>query len=221
MRVNQKRVCMMRKQMFHGMIFSLLISFSIIAIIAGGCAIVRDAPQPDTSYQPAEYEGQISYRTIQELDQIFPQGFWRETQLQIPQQDRVKIAVKEFSNTTAQQDLGKMIAEIFTTAFVKSEAFIFVERQQLEKVIHEFELNQSGMIDESTSKEIGHVLGVDAILTGSISQIGNDQRVDARVIDISTGVVVVDEKMESAISVQSVGFMARRVTRRMIDKYYK
>ena len=77
------------------------------------------------------------------------------------------------------------------------------------------------MINESTAKEIGHVLGVDAILTGSISQIGNDQRVDARVIDISTGVVVVDEKMESAISIQSVGFMARRVTRRMVDKYYK
>ena len=211
----------MRNQILYRMVFTLL-SVLLMIVVTGGCATVRDAPQPDTAYyKTAEYEGQISNRSMLELEQRYPPGFWRETQLQVPIRDRIKIGIKEFGNTTQQQDLGKMIVEIFTTAFVKSEAFAIVERQQLEKVLHEYELNQSGMIDSSTAKEIGHILGVDAILTGNVSQIGNDQRVDVRVIDISTGLVIVAEKMESAISINSVSLMAKRVIRRMTDTYYK
>jgi len=87
--------------------------------------------------------------------------------------------------------------------------------------LNEFELSQSGVIDTSTSQEIGQLTGVEAIVTGTVSQMGNNQRVDARVIDISTGRVVIAERTNQANNVQRINLLARRLINRMIDKYYR
>ncbi|MCK4827900.1 hypothetical protein KA005_69870, partial [bacterium] len=156
-----------------------------------------------------------------ELEKKHPPDFWKEKTLNIPMKDRINIGIKEFTNATQQQDLEKTITEIFITAFGKSAAFNVIERQQLEKVLDEFELSQSGIIDTSTAKEIGQLTGVEAIVTGTVSQMGNNQRVDARVIDISTGRVVIAERTNQANNTQRINLLARRIINRMIDKYYR
>ena len=186
-----------------------------------GCAVVRDAPQTDTTYAATDYQGQVPQSTMKELEKKHPPGFWKEKTLNVPMEDRINIGIKEFTNATQQQDLEKTITEIFITAFGKSGAFNVIERQQLEKVLDEFELSQSGIIDTSTAKEIGQLTGVEAIVTGTVSQMGNNQRVDARVIDISTGRVVIAERTERVNNTQRINLLARRLINRMIDKYYR
>lgn len=202
-----------------------LISLSAMIIVTGiyvsGCAVVRDTPQTDTKYAATGYQGQVPQVTMEGLEEKYQPGFWKEKTLNIPMKDRINIAIKEFTNATKQQDLEKTITEIFITAFSKSGAFNVIERQQLEKVLNEFELSQSGIIDTSTSKEIGQLTGVEAIVTGTVSQIGNNQRVDARVIDISTGRVVIAERTDRANNTQRINLLARRIINRMIDKYYR
>ena len=202
-----------------------LVLLSAMIIVTGiymsGCGIVRDAPQTDTTYVATDYQGQISQSTMKELEEKYPPGSLKENTLNIPTKDRINIGIKGFTNATQQQDLEKTVTEVFITAFGKSEAFNIIERQQLEKVLNEFELSQSGIIDTSTSKEIGKLTGVEAIVTGTVSQMGDNQRVDARVIDISTGRVIIAERVDRANNTQRVKLLARRIINRMIDKYYK
>ena len=210
----------MRNHVFYREFFSLMLIIAI-GICMGGCAAVRDVPQTDTTYAATDYKEEVPQSTMGELEKKYPPGFWKEKKLNIPMTDRINIGIKEFANATQQQDLEKTITEIFITAFSKSGAFNVIERQQLEKVLNEFELSQSGVIDTSTSQEIGQLTGVEAIVTGTVSQMGNNQRVDARVIDISTGRVVIAERTNQANNVQRINLLARRLINRMIDKYYR
>ncbi|MBD3327120.1 hypothetical protein GF339_21210 [candidate division KSB3 bacterium] len=86
--------------------------------------------------------------------------------------EKLQIAVVEFQtlDTEAeQQQLGRMVAEMFTTEVVNSRAFRIVEREQLQKVIEELEVGQSGIIDTTEAQEVGKMLGADAIITGAVA----------------------------------------------------
>jgi curli biogenesis system outer membrane secretion channel CsgG len=83
-----------------------------------------------------------------------------------------------------------MIAEFLTTAAVDSGRFSIVERSLLEKVMKELELGQSGIIEEGKAREIGRMVGAGAILTGSVSRLGNTMRIDVRLIDVESGKIL-------------------------------
>ena len=68
--------------------------------------------------------------------------------------------------------LGDTATDILVTELFKSGKFIIVERGQLDKVLAEQKLGQSGAIDARTAAQVGKVLGLSAIVTGSVSQFG-------------------------------------------------
>jgi outer membrane protein OmpA-like peptidoglycan-associated protein/TolB-like protein len=110
-----------------------------------------------------------------------------------PQKEPIKLAVLEldFLERSGRQDpMGRMIAEFLTTAAVDSGRFSIVERSLLEKVMKELELGQSGIIEEGKAREIGRMVGAGAILTGSVSRLGNTMRIDVRLIDVESGKIL-------------------------------
>ena len=138
--------------------------------------------------------------------------------------ERVKIGIIEFQslNEEAKKDnLGKIISEMLTTSFVNSESFKIIEREQLQKVIKEFQLSQSGIIDTSHAKQIGKMAGADAIVTGSVTKIGNDLRLDARIIDVESGIILTAEKSEGKVDLRSIGMMTDRIVAKLVNKFYK
>jgi hypothetical protein len=54
-------------------------------------------------------------------------------------------------------------------AWATTKVFEVVERSQLEKVMSEQKLGQSGIINDAQASELGRVLGVDAIVSGSVA----------------------------------------------------
>ena len=62
-----------------------------------------------------------------------------------------------------------------------------VERSQLESIFEEMELNSTGRVDLATARELGNLHGVDALVVGSITTIGDRVRVIARLIETDTG----------------------------------
>jgi len=128
--------------------------------------------------------------------------------------EKVKIGIIEFQslNEEAKKDnLGKIVSEMLTTSFVNSESFKIIEREQLQKVVQEFQLSQSGIIDTSYAKQIGKITGADAIVTGSVTKIGNDLRLDARIIDVESGIILTAEKSEGKVEIKSIGMMTDRI----------
>lgn len=138
--------------------------------------------------------------------------------------EKIKIGIIEFQSLNEgarQDDLGKIVTEILTTSFVNSEYFKIIEREQLQKIVKEIQMEQSGIIDASHVKKIGKFTGADAIVTGSVIKIGQDLRLDARVIDVETGIILSAEKSEGDSSLRSLSMMAENVLNNLIRKFYE
>jgi TolB-like protein len=138
--------------------------------------------------------------------------------------DKVKIGIIDFqslNDEAKQSNLGKVVSEMLTTSFVNSEAFKILERQQLENLVKEFRLSASGIIDTSDAKEIGKLAGADAIVTGSVIQIGDELRLDARIIEVESGIILFAEKSEGTVNIKSIGMMAESIVSTLAYKFYQ
>lgn len=101
-------------------------------------------------------------------------------------QQKKRIAVLDFDYATVYSDVGyifgsnvdvgKGIADLLVTKLVQGGQFSVIERKQLDKIMAEQNLGASGRIDEATAARIGKILGVDALIMGSIHSFGRDDR---------------------------------------------
>lgn len=91
-----------------------------------------------------------------------------------------RIAVIGFSNNSAftywGDNLGGAAADELTTQLVKSGAFTVVERSQVNAILEEQHFGLSGAVDAATAAEVGKILGVQAVLMGSITQFSVDRK---------------------------------------------
>jgi len=120
-----------------------------------------------------------------------------------------RIGVVDFENKTTYgaNRLGTSASDILITELAKSGKFIVVERDKLDKLMEEQKLGMTGAIDPNTAARVGKILGLNAIVTGSISQFGEETEgseylitqsksqvvkatVDIRVVDAETGQVL-------------------------------
>jgi len=162
-----------------------------------------------------------------------------------------RIAVLEFKNKADNQwwyHGGAAAAQdVFVTELVKSGKFRVVEREQLEALMQEKHLSLSGDVDPKTAVKIGKLLGVNYLLTGSVTEYGVTDKgahgsgigripgfsagkrefvaaLNARLIDTSTGEIAwADEaqKTESSVKVSVGGFGGGVDDERMFDKVMK
>jgi curli biogenesis system outer membrane secretion channel CsgG len=73
-------------------------------------------------------------------------------------------------------DVGKGIGDLLVTYLVKDGTYSVIERAALDKILAEQNFSNSDRADPNSAAKIGRLLGVDAILVGSITQFGNDTR---------------------------------------------
>ena len=96
--------------------------------------------------------------------------------LQAASSDKPRIAVLEFKNKADNQwwyhGGAEAAQDVFVTELVKSGRFRVVEREQLAALMQEKNLALSGDIDPSTAVRAGKLLGVDYLLTGSVTEYG-------------------------------------------------
>ncbi len=103
---------------------------------------------------------------------------------------KTTIAVVEFTDLQGNvTDLGRFLAEELVTRLGDLEKFKVIERQLLTKIIAEQKLSLTGVVDPASAKQLGKILGVDAIVTGSVTTLAQSVRVNARLISTETGEV--------------------------------
>jgi TolB-like protein len=106
----------------------------------------------------------------------------------VAQERKTKVAVLPFKELQGQPTvLGTYIAEELVTALFEHPGFSIVERTMLDKVVGELKLDQTGLIDPETAKRVGRIAGVDAIVTGTITDLASYVSLNARLIDAQTG----------------------------------
>ncbi len=107
---------------------------------------------------------------------------------EMAEQQKTTIAVVEFTDLQGNiTDLGRFIAEELITRLFQTKKFKVIERQLLNKVLSEQDLSLTGIIDPTSAKELEKILGVDAIASGTITDLAQSLRVNARLISTETG----------------------------------
>ena len=74
------------------------------------------------------------------------------------------------------QDVGKGIADLLVDKLVADGVYSVIERKQLDKIIAEQNFSNSDRADPASAAKIARVLGVDAMIIGSITQFGRDDK---------------------------------------------
>jgi TolB-like protein len=95
------------------------------------------------------------------------------------------VAVVDFEDYT-NSGLGPQLAEFFRTGLIGTGSYDVIERAQLEKVLKEQAFTMTDLTDPSTAAEIGKILGADYIAVGSLTKLGNNWIVNARLLDVNT-----------------------------------
>jgi TolB-like protein len=86
---------------------------------------------------------------------------------------------------------GSIVSERLVVQILARGEIDVVERRFLEKVLEEQRLGVFGIMDPATVKTLGKVLGVDAILTGTVVELkGERVEVNARLINTETAQVL-------------------------------
>lgn len=99
---------------------------------------------------------------------------------------RPRIAVMDFDYATVKTDaasffgsdidVGKGIADLLVTGLVKDGSYSVIERKALDKIMAEQNFSNSNRADPTSAAKLGKLLGVDAILVGSITKFGNETK---------------------------------------------
>lgn len=127
-----------------------------------------------------------------------------------------RIAVSRFEDRTGSgyRSLGEGMADMLITALVKTKKFIVLERQEVERLLHEQQFGQSFMVTPESAPKIGQMLGAELFVIGSVSEFGQKESnvgggfsvfgaglktktsraaVDIRLVNTSTGEIIASE----------------------------
>ena len=101
-------------------------------------------------------------------------------------QPKRRIAVMNFDYATvstsvvqlygSNQDIGKGIADLLVDRLVGNGVYEVVERKSMDKIIAEQNFSNSDRADPNSAAKLARLLGVDAIVIGSITQFGRDDK---------------------------------------------
>jgi curli biogenesis system outer membrane secretion channel CsgG len=106
----------------------------------------------------------------------------------VVKEQKRKIAVVPFIELDGRATvLGTFLAEDVTTRLFATGGFDILERTLLNKVMAELKLGASGLVAPDEAKQIGKLAGVDAIVTGTVTDFPSSVAVNCRLIDAQTG----------------------------------
>jgi curli biogenesis system outer membrane secretion channel CsgG len=101
-------------------------------------------------------------------------------------QQKKRVAVMNFDYATVHSgvaaifgtdvDIGKGISDLLVDRLVTGGVYSVIERKALDKILGEQNFANSDRVDPTTAAKIGRILGVDAIILGSITQFGRDDQ---------------------------------------------
>jgi len=102
------------------------------------------------------------------------------------------IAVVDFVDLQGNvTELGRFLAEEVSVAFAGAgKGFEVVDRTHLKTILKEHKLAETGVIDPSTAKKLGQIAGVDALVTGTITPLGDSVRLSVKILVTATAKVI-------------------------------
>jgi len=109
------------------------------------------------------------------------------------------IAVADFVNenqAAENRQIGSAVADIINQCLSNSGRFMVVESRQIDRVIESLNMGLTGLYDEKKAASIGHLIGAEYLVLGSVTKLAGFYRVNVRMVEIETGATIVNESLE-------------------------
>lgn len=101
-----------------------------------------------------------------------------------------RLAVLEFkAESGVEATAARTVTELFITGMVRTGSYTIVDRANLQKVLTEQSVQQSGCVDTECAVQIGQLVAANKILTGTLSRLGRKIFIHVRLIDVEKGLV--------------------------------
>ena len=102
-------------------------------------------------------------------------------------QDRLAVAVMDLEGRGLSAMEAATLTDRLRSEMVNIGVFQVVERGQMEMLLEEQGFQQTGCTSAECAVEMGKMLGVQAMATGSIGKLGTMWTLDVRMFDVGTG----------------------------------
>ena len=97
------------------------------------------------------------------------------------------VAVIDFTPNGITISDSKALSDRFRDELFKTKKCRVVERELMDTILKEQGFQISGCTSSECVVEVGQLLGVEKMISGSISKVGNVYSISARIIDVETG----------------------------------
>lgn len=86
-----------------------------------------------------------------------------------------------------QPNLGEILSSQIIETIKKRGGYTVVERERLLLALEELRLGTTQLVDETTRLKLGKMLGARFMIFGGYQIIGNQMRIDLRMVEVETG----------------------------------
>ena len=131
---------------------------------------------------------------------------------------KTKIAVLDFQmqgEQTSSKDMGKIVAEWLITGLVETGRFDVIERRLLEKLLEEQKLGVTGAIDPNSAAQLGKILGVKIIVSGTVTSLEGYTEINARLINVDSASIIAAEKVRAS-SAEKLRDLVDKITDKIV-----
>ena len=97
------------------------------------------------------------------------------------------IAVMDFNGNNISDGEVRALTDRLRAELFKTKHFKVIEREMMQEVLKEQGFQQSGCTTDKCMVRIGRLVGVEKIIGGSISKVGNVYSVSSRIVNVETG----------------------------------
>ena len=104
-----------------------------------------------------------------------------------PPEILTNIAVVNFKGNNISDGEVNALTDRLRVELFKTKYFKVIEREMMEEVLKEQGFQQSGCTTDECMVQIGRLIGVQKIIGGSISKVGNIYSVSSRIVNVETG----------------------------------
>lgn len=101
--------------------------------------------------------------------------------------EKIPVAILDLEGRGISDLEAATLTDRLRSEMVEVGAFVVVERGQMEMLLEEQGFQQTGCTSAECAVEVGKLLGVQKMVTGSIGKLGELYTVDARMFDVQTG----------------------------------
>ncbi len=117
--------------------------------------------------------------------------------------DTLTVAVIELQGKNMSQQHASILTDKLQSELFEHSAWKLMEREQVAEILKEQGFQQTGCTSKSCAVEMGQMIGVGYLVTGSVGKLENVYYISLRMVDVAHG------SIEKSVDAEIVGSMSR------------